>query len=414
MDSIRRASSRLLRAFLACTSGSIAIVYSVSAVGLLAASGAALDYLRVTTTRDDLQQAMDSAVLAGVAGSAQFAEQKFIAEAYFAANKPAINVMGAASFVRDGEKLVGRIGATIDTTLMRVVGIDTLDIAVTSAASGEVYREPACVMAMEPHLKHTLELKGSVDVIGPDCNFYGNSDHPYDVVDPHQAENFLVGRSVAAVGGGHHYLANVTPPVEFATEVIADPLASMAIPLAGSCNYTAKTVSGTATTLSPGTYCSGLTIKSGANVTLNPGTYIVKGGLFNIAGSRLQGDGVTIVLADASAALKWFSSQIRLSAPKSGPTASLVVMADRTQMNHVFYQSTIDLHGAVYMPLGLIDWTNTGTPVTTAKWTAWIIGGFSWAGDGVINMTFDLASSDIAYPKSLYVIPRPGKARLVL
>ncbi|MBL4758684.1 MAG: hypothetical protein JKY32_13940 [Rhizobiales bacterium] len=40
-------------------------------------------------------------------------------------------------------------------------------------------------MAMHPTRKHTLELKDSVSVIAPDCNLFGNSDYPWDVVDPH-------------------------------------------------------------------------------------------------------------------------------------------------------------------------------------------------------------------------------------
>ncbi len=79
---------------------------------------------------------------------------------------------------------------------------------------------------MHPSRKHTLELKDSVSVYAPDCNIYGNSDHVDDVVDPHTPDNYLTGKTVQAVGYGHHYLQNVKPPLEHAPEILKDPLAA--------------------------------------------------------------------------------------------------------------------------------------------------------------------------------------------
>ncbi len=56
---------------------------------------------------------------------------------------------------------------------------------------------------------------------------------------------------------------------------------------------------------------------------------------------------------------------------------------------------------------GAFDWTNTGTPTITAKWTAWIIDGVTWDGSGTIKINFDIGSSDIPFRGALRsVIPR--------
>ena len=89
------------------------------------------------------------------------------------------------------------------------------------------------------------------------------------------------------------------------------------------------------------------------------------------------------------------------------------MMGARVEVVHALDASTVDLHGVVYLPNGAFSWSNTGTPSITAKWTAWIVDGVSWTGDGTININFNLKDSDIPYPPQLNVIPRPGSARIV-
>ena len=66
------------------------------------------------------------------------------------------------------------------------------------------------------------------------------------------------------------------------------------------------------------------------------------------------------------------------------------------------------------MPNMAIEWENTGTPTITAKWTVWLVDGFSWTGDGTVNIPFKSEDSDVPYPSALYVILITGQPRLVL
>jgi hypothetical protein len=407
-------------------SGGFAVTFAVAAVVLVGAAGFGIDIARISSVRSSVQQSLDAAVLAGVAYSpgaealsgvsgygVTDADRIETAVKYFESDTDNMASVSAKSFAFEGDVLVGRATARVETTLLAVLGPKFADVAQIAKATSGPFRAPACFLAMHPLRKHTLELKGSVSVIAPDCHIYGNSSHPDDVVDPHTAENFLVGKSVQAVGYGHHFLPNVTPPVEHAPELIPDPLASFPIPSPGGCNYSATKITGGVQTLNPGFYCSGLTVEGGAVVTLKPGLYNLTGGDFEVNNATVKGDGVTISFATPSVSINWNKAKIRLSAPKSGQYAGLAVIGSRDPASHSIDASTVDVHGVIYLLRGAFTWTNEGTPAISALWTAWIVDGISWLGEGTININFNLKDSDIPYPKQLYVIPRPGTQRLV-
>jgi Putative Flp pilus-assembly TadE/G-like len=408
------------------SSGGFAVTFAVAAVLLAGAAGFGIDLARISSVRSSVQQSLDAAVLAGVAYSPSAksmsgvsgygvtnADRIKTAVKYFESDTDNMAAVAAKSFVFEGDVLVGRATARVETTLLAVLGPKFADLEQIAKATSGPFRAPACFLAMHPLRKHTLELKDSVSVIAPDCHIYGNSRHPDDVVDPHTLENFLVGKSVQAVGYGHHFLTNVTPPVEHAPELIPDPLADLVIPAAGACQFTDTKITGGDHTLYPGVYCGGLTVESGAVVTLKPGLYNLTGGDFEVKDATVKGDGVTVSFATPDVHVNWTGATIRISAPKSGLYAGMAVIGSRDPADHTIDASTVDVHGVIYLLQGAFTWTNAGTPAVSALWTAWIVDGISWLGEGTINIGFNLKDSDIPYPKALYVIPRPGTQRLV-
>jgi hypothetical protein len=404
-----------LKSFFAHEAGSVVIISAIVLPVLLGVSGMSLDYIRAYSLRTTLQGAIDSAVLAGVTSSQDEEQQIIAAKAYFDSIGDELGQNVSANFYHQGDNLIGDANTTVDTTILGIMGIQNVDVAVSAAATTKQLLAAACFMAMHPQRKHTLELKDSVSVIAPDCHIYGNSSHPYDVVDPHKPENYLTGKSVQAIGYGHHYLENVTPPLEYAPELLPDPLAALTIPSAGSCDYDNLEVNGGSMTLSPGTYCNGLEISNGANVTLQSGTYIIADETFKLSNSNLSGDGVTIVLADDGVKLDWEDSEVRLKAPSSGALVSMALIGVRENLKHILRDSVIDIHGVIYLPNGEFEWQNTGTPTINAKWTVWIVDGITWKGDGTIYINFDIKDEEVPYPGDLrYVIPRPSTPRLVL
>ena len=408
----------LLHKFVHANRGNYAVTFAIVAVPLFMSAGAALDYSRTYGKGSDIHESLDSAVLAGINLTAK--EKKAgvnpvdVAESHFAANYP--DKLDSVRFwvkteTIDGEKvdvLHGEAKSNEKTSMLALLGIKELPINVSSAAAQRSDRQPICFMAMHDSRKHTLELKDEVTVYAPDCNVYGNSSHPDDVVDPHTPQNFLITKSVQAVGYGHHYLENVTPPLEYAPEVLADPLAGLSIPGPGSCLATNKVISGGKVKLSPGTYCGGLTITNSAKVEFQSGTFVITGKL-TIQNSSVKGSDVTLVLSGSNGSLDWNNADASLEAPKTGAMAGMVIVADRVPSENYLVASTVDLHGAIYMVNGVFVWENKGKPKIKADWSSWIIDGVTWTGDGVLPINFKPEKSKIPFPYALkHVVPVAG------
>ena len=139
------------------------------------------------------------------------------------------------------------------------------------------------------------------------------------------------------VSGGHTGTGYSTPPKD-GTDQVADPYASMAFPSYSACDKNAKglTINGITTSLSPGTYCGGITLTGQARVTLNPGIYVMVGGsLAADGGSAVTGKEVLIAFTGSDATLRlWGNSTLDLTSPTSG-----------TYANFQFFQDVNDAHG---------------------------------------------------------------------
>jgi hypothetical protein len=394
--------------------GNTAILFSLSAAVMIGGGGAAIDYANTLRIQSEVEATLDAAVLAGVGSSLKDDLRLLTAQTYFKQYQKESGVTYDVAFQIENGNLVGKVIGDVPTTLLGVLGVKSMPVNARSVGvSGEAL-EPACFMAMHPTRKHTLELKDSVSVTAPDCNIYGNSNHFDDVVDPHTTQNYLTGKFIAAIGGGHHYLANVTPPVEFGTRLVPDPLSNLDVPAPGTCLQTNFKVSGGSMVLPQGHYCGGLTLESNAHVTLEQGgTYFISGGAFSISSATLLGEDVTIFLTDASAKVAWQDAVVRISAKKTGDYAGIVVFGERVDTTNDIVGSTVDTYGAFYMPKGAFTWDNVGAPEITAKWQSFIVDGVSWIGSGTIRYNFDLANSDIPFPAGLVAIPRPSEVRLI-
>jgi hypothetical protein len=90
--------------------------------------------------------------------------------------------------------------------------------------------------------------------------------------------------------------AMVYDPI-YNSATISDPLSWETAPVFSACTSgdTSRNITST-TTLSPGTYCGGLTIANNTNVTFNPGLYIITGTFTTGIGGTLTGNGVTFYL----------------------------------------------------------------------------------------------------------------------
>ena len=129
-----------LRHFRQGKRGSITIVVAFALIPLIVAVGVSVDYLRGLSVRASLQSAVDAAALAGASQSSRNAGTVVTnAKSYFKANGPpsTIATVGEPTVAYDtSAQTVTVTGmATMATSLMRVVGIRTMDIAASATAA---------------------------------------------------------------------------------------------------------------------------------------------------------------------------------------------------------------------------------------------------------------------------------------
>ena len=120
-------------------SGNFAAILAISMVPIVAAVGASVDISRAYIVESRLKAALDASALAiGGSTGLSAAQMQTMAQSYFSANYPAskIGVPGTLSVAQNGNVVSLSVSADMPTTLMGVVGINTLKVA----ASTEVTR----------------------------------------------------------------------------------------------------------------------------------------------------------------------------------------------------------------------------------------------------------------------------------
>ncbi len=145
-----------------------------------------------------------------------------------------------------------------------------------------------------------------------------------------------------------------------------DPYAAVTMPTAGTCAATNAYGYGTYT-LSPGTYCNGLSFSNGSHATLGAGVYVINGGSFSVVGgSTVTGTGVTIVLTGSGS--NYASAQISngttvtLTAPTTGATQGIAIFQDRQSAvsapDSLAGGTSFTVTGAVYLPSQSVTYSN--------------------------------------------------------
>ncbi|MEQ9639737.1 MAG: pilus assembly protein [Alphaproteobacteria bacterium] len=130
-DAYRAAGRDILRRFAADRSGAIAVIFIVALIPLLAAAGAAIDLSRAYVVKQRLGYAVDAAGLAVGASVGSESELNLILQRYFTANYPAseVGVTATPSMVIEGNNITVTATAAIDATLMRIMGVDKIDVS---------------------------------------------------------------------------------------------------------------------------------------------------------------------------------------------------------------------------------------------------------------------------------------------
>lgn len=225
----------------------------------------------------------------------------------------------------------------------------------------------ACVLALHPTAYRAVDVAGTANLSMPSCMLAANSSDTEAIAIRGNADVAALALATAgdyAVSGSGALTTG--RPARTGIPPLADPYADREAPAAGPCAHTgyARTAA-TPATLSPGTFCGGISLGGKAVVDLQPGTYVVSGGSLTVnAGATVTctgctgGAGVTIVLTGTGTDIATVringDADISLRAPSSGANAGLLFRQDPRAPaggENVFNGGArMRLEGALYFP----------------------------------------------------------------
>jgi Flp pilus assembly protein TadG len=124
-----------LKRFFGCVRGNTAMMFALSSIALVTASGAAVDVSRTMVAKTRLSEALDAAALAvGSQSGLSQTQAQALAQKYFDANYPADSIgrPGPVSVTISGQAISLSVNATVPTTLLKVAKIDNMSLGVTN------------------------------------------------------------------------------------------------------------------------------------------------------------------------------------------------------------------------------------------------------------------------------------------
>ncbi|WP_245447185.1 hypothetical protein [Methylobacterium sp. 17Sr1-1] len=234
---------------------------------------------------------------------------------------------------------------------------------------------------------------------------------------------------------------------------LKDPLAVRPQPSVGGCIASDLSLKAGTHTLSPGTYCGGLSIEGGAEVTLKPGIYVMKDGPLIVGPAEqrqavekkcktlshtsrvtdktysqeicklavtvktagyMKGDGVGIYftgdIGKAKVQVKQPllllpSSVVELTAPRDGDMAGLLLFEDRTapagRSFEVLSDSARRLVGTIYLPRGTFSVQTNQVVADQSEYTAIVANQIVLANGPRLVINTRYSATDVPVPKGL-------------
>jgi len=288
------------------------------------------------------------------------------------------------------------VSKTISTNFMAIVGFPTMTISARGAGGGGT---GGCIYALDPAAQDSVLASGSAS-LSAGCGIVDESTNSKALESSGGA--CITGSSIQVVG---NYNGSCISPAP-ATGVTSpgDPLAGKyTAPTPGTCTATGWHNSGP--TISPGTYCGGITISaSGTTVTASAGTYILLGGGLTVSGgANLSGSDVTFYNTyNATYSYKPSvvsgGSATQLSAPTSGAYEGLLFWQDPNlpstywnQQNTVSGGSATKFEGALYFPNSPVYYSGGSTQ--SAAYTIIVADKVNFSGPSVMNSDYSSLSN---------------------
>ncbi len=309
-------------AFATGRSGQVSTVVAIASVPMAMGIGMAVDFARATTAREQMQAALDAAVVAG----ARDGSSSWTTTATRTFNGALVSgvTVSSKNFTLDTD---GNYGGTaqgaLATSFAGLFSLSSMTLEVTATAVKPVTGNKVCILLLSSSASPGLLLNSGATLNAPNCEVdvksTGNPAATFNAGTTFATLKTCVqGTNILDNGGSHATLSK-------GCTTTTDPFAgTLPVPASASCTYSGLNYNGGNVTLSPGTYCYGINFNGTTNLTLNPGVYVIKSGNWNFNGGTFKGTGVTFFFADSSYIQFNGTTTLNMSAPTSGTYANLL------------------------------------------------------------------------------------------
>ena len=402
--------------FLKSTNGSIATSLALLAVPLLICIGVAIDYASLYSARANLQGAADAAALASAKElglvSTKDETVKEVAKNYVAAslNQSQASKEGlhsadvGTSISSDRKEVTVDISYFWEPMLIHYLNDKALPIKVNSTAS-LAGQQSVCVIALDPDATNAFDMTSKASLTANNCVIYSNSNNSAGIATTKHAS--IVGEEIISAGGYDGPDTSFSPIPLTDAPLIDDPLKDREqITVGPHCDHKDKSINSN-TTLLPGVYCGGLSVKGRAIVRLLPGEYVIKDGKLDIKGnSSLIGSNVSFFLTGNDATFDFgVSTQVNLSARRQGKMSGILFFEDRNSPSdrkfRIRSKDAEQFEGAIYLSKGTLEIDKASRVGQKSAWTA-IIAKRILIGNGpAIVINSDYANSNIPVPEGI-------------
>ncbi|WP_179297923.1 pilus assembly protein TadG-related protein [Mesorhizobium carmichaelinearum] len=388
------------------TSANVATIFALSLPIVVGAAGFGVETSYWYYSSLKLQATADAAAYAGALEKISGSDTPTIVAA--ATQSAASNGLGSGTIVVNTPPVSGP--NTAKKAVEVIVGQNLDRIFTSIFTQGKVPEQAravalitnaskACMEALDPTASQAVLFSGNTSVKVTGCVIMSNS-IASDAIKLQGSAGLQVDCLISAGGVS---LSNPVTTVCAApiTQALpaADPFADLPTPAASNpCQNDNKA------TLSPGTYCSGMTLKG--NVTLSPGVYVVQGDLKINANAAIIGSGVTIFMSGSSIVSMNGNASVKLSAPTSGTYSGVLFYGDRTGNSaSSTFNGTADslLTGAIYFPKQQVNYL--GNFSGNSGCTQVVANTIQWSGSTTINQDCtSLGMRDIPAAQSVALV----------
>lgn len=399
--------------------GQTLVLFVFALAALMGIAALTVDVGLAFVARRDVQNAADSAVLAGASLLMEGAPPMVVAaEAQAWAEKNgysdgvdnvsvAVNVPPTSGpHAGDSNFIEVVVEQEVDAFLATVLGKDIWDVAARAVAGIDRQPQPYAIIALNETACSAYDHSGSGDVTingggimaNSNCSDgfrkVGSGDVTADVIDYYQEGGYSISGS-----------GDVTPTPSLVDDRVDDPLAGLVPPAPGA---PAQGSAGTAESpqlthltgsddkeLFPGTYYGGIKISGSGDVIFHSGIYVIAGGGLDLGSSGNKSgsdvmfyntnDPVQPTGAGAFGAFKITGSgNIQFSAFSSEPYANMLFWQDPANTLDADKSGSGNLtQGIIYLPTARLDESGSGNMGATQI----VVDGYDKSGSGNVVMT---------------------------